>query len=278
VTDFSQFWLRAAVACYGFSLVDAILTILRGGSSFFRYALASFISGALFHFVAVVEGSAAAGHLLANNFFETSSLCALLLAAVFLFVYWRHQFAGLNVILYPLVFLLALIGALGTPVAPWQDPRVRDAWLLTHIVLVLAGYAALLLGAGAALFYLLQERRLKRHSSPRGLWARLASGRLPPLETLDLLTTRAISVGFVSVTLSVVAASIWAFVETGTAWIGEAKILVSLLTWLFYLVLVFLRIAVGWRGRRAAVLTLAVVGLAALTWAAHVGLRPLLEK
>jgi ABC-type transport system involved in cytochrome c biogenesis permease subunit len=84
------------------------------------------------------------------------------------------------------------------------------------------------------------------------------------------------SVGCVAITLAVVAASSYAFMESGTRWISEPKIIVSLATWFFYLLMVFLRLSAGWRGRKAAILALIVLAFAALTWAAHVGLRPLL--
>ena len=81
-----------------------------------------------------------------------------------------------------------------------------------------------------------------------------------------------------AVTLAVIVGTIWAFIETGTRWVGEAKITISFVTWGFYLLMLFLRVSAGWRGRKAAVLALVVVGFAAATWAAHVGLRPLLAK
>jgi ABC-type uncharacterized transport system permease subunit len=274
----SVFWLRVAVVLYAAGLLDAILTLLRRQTRLFRVVLPLFQAAAVLHFVSVVEHSVALGHVAANNFFETASLCALVFACVFLFIHWRYEFPGLSVFVFPLVFLLALIGAMGTPVSGWADPRVRDAWLLAHILLVLAGYAGLLISAGAAVFYLFQERRLKRKEPPSSLWQIFGADRMPPLETLDSLITRSMSVGFVAITLAVVAGSTWAFIESGTRWISEAKIVVALVTWGFYLLMVFLRLSAGWRGRKAAVLALTVVGFAAMTWAAHVGLRPLLER
>lgn len=269
----SVFWLRCGVALYAVGLLDAIISIVRKRTEVVRPALAAFAIGVVLHFVAIVEQSVAVRHLAANNFFETASLCGFLIAVVFLFVHWRYQFSGLRLILFPLVFFLTLAGAMGTPIASWTDPRIRNAWLLTHIVLVLLGYAALLLAAGAALFYLIQERRLKRKE--RG--SAFGIG-LPPLDTLDRLITRAMSAGFVAITLAVIAGSTWAFVESGTRWISEAKIAVSFATWGFYLLMIVLRLSAGWRGRKAALATLTVLGFGALTWAAHVGLRPLLER
>ena len=101
------------------------------------------------------------GRLPVENFYGTLNLCAFLIALVFLFVEWRYHFASTSMALFPLVFLMTLVARMEQPVAAWSDVRVRDAWLIVHIVLVLAGYAALLLTAVSSVFYLMQERRLK---------------------------------------------------------------------------------------------------------------------
>lgn len=280
VPEMSLVWLRLAAALYAVGLIQAILSLFRRGDSVYPLAVQLFHVGVVLHGVSIVEHSIALRHLAANNFFETASLCAFLFAVAYLFVQKRYNFSGLSVFAFPLIALLTMAAAMGTPVASWSDPRVRNVWLLVHILMVLIGYSCLLLSAGAAFFYLLQERRVKRRreNSGAGFLSRMTADRLPPLETLDRLITRSMSIGFVSITVAVIAGSTWAFIETGTKWISEAKIAVSLVTWAFYLLMVFLRISAGWRGRKAAVLSLTVLGFAALTWAAHVGLRPLIEK
>lgn len=268
----SMFWLRAAVALYAVGLVHAILTVLHRRWRIFPIALGAFCVGVVLHMVALVELSGALGHLPLDNFFESASACAFLIAVVFLFVYWRYQFTGLTVFLFPLVFVMALVGAMEIPVSSWTNPTVRDAWLIVHVLLVLLGYAALLLTAVASIIYLIKEKRLKR-KRPQRLFE-----KLPPLGTLDNIITKAMGFAFALITLSVVAGSTWAFIESGTKWVGDAKVGISLVTWGFYLVMIFLRTSAGWRGRKAAVLVLTVVCCSALTWAAHVGLRPLLMK
>jgi ABC-type transport system involved in cytochrome c biogenesis permease subunit len=137
---------------------------------------------------------------------------------------------------------------------------------------VLLGYAALLLTAVGSIFYLIQERQLKT-KRPGTFF-----DRLPPLGTLDNLITHSMSFGFVFITVGVIAGSAWAFIESGTSWITDPKIGISLVTWLFYLVMVFLRATAGWRGRKAALMAITVLCCSAITWAAHIGLRSLLAK
>jgi len=270
--EMSIFWLRVAVALYSIGLVHAILTVLRKHSQMFSAALGAFSAGVMLHMVSLVELWVQAGHLPVDNFFESVSMCGFLIAVAFLFIYWRYQFASLGVFLFPLVFLMALLGAMEVPVPGWTNQGVRDVWLLVHVLMVMLAYAALAVMALASLFYLIQERQLKRKKSG-GLF-----DRLPPLGTLDTLITKAMGFGFVLLTLATVAGSTWAFIESGTRWIGEAKIVISLLTWGLLLVMVFLRTSAGWRGRKAAFMALTVIGCSALTWAAHVGLRSLLMK
>jgi ABC-type transport system involved in cytochrome c biogenesis permease subunit len=268
----SIFWLRVAAVLYSVGLLHAILTVLRRPARLARPAVATFTVGVVLHFVSLVEMAVAVRHLPVDNFYESASVCAFLIALVFLFVQWRYQFAPLGVFLYPLVFVLTLVAATEFPVAGWANPRVRDAWLLVHVLLILVGYAALLLTAVASVFYLVQERHLKR-KQPRAFF-----DRLPPLGTLDNLITTSMGFAFAFITLGVVAASTWAFIESGTRWIREAKIVIAFLTWGACLLMVFLRASAGWRGRKAALLAIVTLGLGVVTWAAHVGLRSLLAQ
>src|SRR5260370_3405289 len=238
--------------------------LLRRKSGFLKYALFAFLVATVLHFVAIVELAMAIGHLPVDNFFECATVCAFLIAVLFLFVYWRYDFASLSVCIFPLVFVMAQVGAMDTPILSWPSTNVRNAWLLLHVMMVLLGYAALALTAVASVFYLIQERQLKSKKSIQ------VFKRLPPLGTLDNLITSSMGFGFVFITLGVVAGSAWAFIESGTAWIRDPRIALAFITWGFYLMMVFLRATAGWRGRKAALMAVAVLCCSALTWAAHV--------
>jgi len=276
--DLSLLWLRAAALLYTAAFFHPVLLLLRRMDRPAGLSAAAFRTAAVLHFVAVVEHSIVLGQLAANNFFETASLCALILAWAYLFIDWRYHFDGLCVFFYPLVTVLAWIAAAGVPGSSWEQQNLRGALLAAHIFLVLLGISGLLVSATGAVFYLMQERRLKRRHDGSGWLARLAPAKLPPLETLDGLITRAMNFGFIALTMAVAVATIWASTSYGTRWISQPAILISLATWAFYLLMVVLRTWAGWRGRRAALLSLAVLGFAAVSWAAHIGLRPLLER
>ena len=270
--DSAIFWLRVATCLYALGLLHSILSVLRHKQSVFRMALGAFRIAVVLHAVAIVNLAMAYGHVPVGNFYQDVSLCAFFIALVFLAVEWRYRFSSTAVVLFPLVFVMTLVAAMERPVATWPDPRVRGTWLVVHIFLVLAGYAALLLTAVAAVAYLIQERRLKNKQGGRLL------ERLPPLATLDKMISNSLGLGFAFITLGVVFGLTWAFIESGTRWIGEARVTLSLFTWMLLLVTMFLRASAGWRGRKAAFMVIAVLGCSAITWVANVGLGPLLAR
>jgi ABC-type uncharacterized transport system permease subunit len=268
--DTGIFWLRAAACLYAIGLLHSMFSIVRRTQGLYGPALETFRVGVVLHAVALVEMAMAYGRLPLDNFYGTLNLCGFLIALAFLLVQARFHFSGTAVAMFPLVFLMTFTAALEKPVATWPNVGVRDAWLIVHILLVLAGYAALLLTATASVFYLVQERRLKNKQASAWL------EKLPPLATLDNMISTSMGLGFVLLTLGVIFAITWASTESGTRWIADPKILLSFFTWALCLLMLVMRASAGWRGRKAAYMALIVLGCAGLTWVAHIGLRPVL--
>lgn len=265
----SVLWLRVAACLYFFGLADAIVTIVRRRESFYRMAAGLFGIGVMFHLVSLVEEGLATQHFPASDILESMSFCGLIVALTFLAIRWRYKddAASLSVFIFPLVFLMTFMAALRNPIATWSSETVRGTWLIIHIVAELVGYAALLFTSIGSLLYLIQERHLKRKVVPS------IYRMLPPLGTLDDLILKSLSTGFVFITIGLIIAIVWAFIEHGTRWIGNSSITLSFVTWGVYLALVFFRISAGWRGRKAAILSLVALAFCVVTLAAHAGLQ-----
>jgi ABC-type uncharacterized transport system permease subunit len=261
--EMSVFWLRAAAALYAIGLFHTIQVATRKGHSIFRTALGSFCIGVVLHLVAIVEASKAANHFPPQGFHNSVSLCAFVMAILFLFLYRKYRFESLGVLLFPLVFVMTAVASLKAPIGPWSDPETRTTLLMVHIVLVLLGYATLILTALASVLYLIQERHLKR-KKPMTLLE-----KLPPLGTLDSIISKSMGFGFVFLTLGVVTGVSWAFIESGRPQWEDPIVTTALVTWAFCLIMVLLRISAGWRGRKAAVMAVTVVACSAATWAVH---------
>jgi ABC-type transport system involved in cytochrome c biogenesis permease subunit len=267
----SVLWLRTAAALYGCGLLYALIYLFRKSTKLFHPALIAFGAGTIFHLVSIAELWAETGHLPLNNFYETSSVCAFLIALLFLLAYTRYQISVFGVCIFPLVFFMTMIGATEFPVGKWS-PELRNTWLVIHISTVLIGFAALIFSAMASVYYLLQERQLKRKEVTP------SSNRLPPLGTLDTIITQSMNTGFVFITIGTITGVVWAFIESGTGWIGNPKIAFFLFTWAVYLAMIFLRVSAGWRGRRIAWLAVTVLGCSVITWATHATLGSFWRK
>lgn len=260
----SVIWLRTAAALYSFGLLYALIYLFTKSTRLFKPTLITFGVATVFHFVSIVEFRVASGRWPLDNFFETSALCAFLIAVGFLLVYSFYQVAVFSLCLFPVVFLMALFGITEFP-GGWGSQVVRSTWLATHVSSVLIGYAALVLAAVAALYYLIKERQLKSKQV-------VAGSRLPSLAVLDRLITQSMNAGFVFITIGTITGVVWAANETGTRWIHDPKIVFFLFTWAFYLAMIFLRVSAGWRGRRMAWLAVSVLVCSLVTWATHWGL------
>src|SRR5215469_13805710 len=266
----SVIWLRVAAFLYSVGLLHAIIMLVRRREYLFKVALGAFSLATVFHFVSIIEEGIINNRCPINNFYETLSLCAFLVAVLYLFIQWRYKMASLSAFIFPLISVATLVATLGNPVSAWTSPVVRNTWLIVHIVLVLLGIAALVVTAVASLLYLAQERELKARK-PRKFYY-----RLPALGTLDDLISKSMGIGFVLVTLAVIAASTWASIEMKTSWIREPRIAISFFTWGTYMAMVCLRTTAGWRGRKGAIMAVTVLGFAMITWAAHARLGALL--
>jgi ABC-type uncharacterized transport system permease subunit len=168
-------------------------------------------------------------------------------------------------------FRIDVVGAFVTPVAltfllasqfvsvhAANAPRLRSALVPFHVAANLLGVAFFALAFAAAVAYLVQERRLKKKRI-EGIMQ-----RLPPLEALDRAEHRFLVAGFPLLTIGVLTGTLWAReVEAGGA-AEIARAALGYVSWGLFALVLLLRAAAGWRGRRAAYGTIAGFGFAVL--------------
>jgi HemX protein len=256
-------WLRVALALYGLGLVYVLVALTRTKELVNRLALHAAYLGMVFHFVAIAEAVQQSGELSLASLAVAASVLGFLIMVVFLLVYMVYQTTSPGIVAFPLVFLLTFISAAGQEPFVLTSSTARQGWLIAHISLIFAGYAALVLSFSASMIYLIQERALKSKKSGRML------SRLPALQVTDEIGFRSLLLGFPFMTAGLAAGMVIAQAHFGHVDFLDPKILLSVLTWAVYLVLIYTRWSAGWRGRRAAYLAGGAFAMAVVAWAAN---------
>lgn len=150
------------------------------------------------------------------------------------------------------------------PRAGTLDPALGSAWIWVHIALAMIGIAAFVVNFAGAIMYLLQERQLKA-KRPGAFYY-----RLPPLETLDHLTSRTLALGFPFLTVGLILGALWARQAWGSVLAFDPLALFSSVAWLIYAGTLAGRVTGTWRGRRAAYFS--IIGFAVLVLTLGAGL------
>jgi ABC-type uncharacterized transport system permease subunit len=180
---------------------------------------------------------------------------SLLFAVIFSLLCWRFNLAGLGFILAPLAAMgLTSLWIEHTP-AHTGEPAVDTVWLGLHVSLAILGDALLLLLGLMALAFLLQDRLLRRKKMG-GLFA-----RLPPLTDIDHIALILLTTTFIFSTAGMLTGSVLAYQYWGHEWYTDPRQLLSIGLWFGISLLLYGRLLVGFRGRRAAWCTLIVASL-----------------
>lgn len=178
------------------------------------------------------------------------SMASLFATGVYLVARTRFRIHPLGLLMAP----LGLVVTLGTfflgSVAP--DEQLPATFIGFHVFANLVGEALFLLACGAAVMYLVQERRLKDKKA-----LLKTNSKLPPLDALDKAVHRFLIAGFPLLTLGVATGTVRSQLIEAGAVDDVLRAVLGYATWLLIAGVLLLRVVAGWRGRRAAYGTVA---------------------
>lgn len=236
-------------ALYTLSLGLYLGHLIRGTDGLASWATRVLVSATAAHVAFLGADYAVHGNVPIGDIHQTLSLASLLIVVAYLLASLRYRIAVLGAFITPVTLLFMLGAGLGRSVEH-VPPDVRSALLPVHIGVNVLGIVAFTLAAASALAYVIQERLLRRKKLS-GIFQ-----RLPSLDVLDSLGFRLVTIGFPLLTIGIVTGAIWAarldperFEITGTQSF-------AVIAWVVFAGVLLLRVAAGWRGRRAAVGTM----------------------
>jgi cytochrome c-type biogenesis protein CcsB len=215
-----------------------------------KVSLGLLITGFVLHSACIFTRFYETGYTPATNRFEAQIFFSWLLVAVYLAIQIRHTLPVLGAFLIPPALGLLLLVSFDTKERVLADRLaglLPSHWLPLHVLFAFLGDALLGVSACFAVMYLMQERQLKRKKIGALYY------RLPPLDVIDRLSYRCISIGFPFLTLGILTGSIWLkSVQDGYINWHDGRQTATLLTWFLYAALLHGRLIAGWRGRRVA--------------------------
>ncbi|MDP6112386.1 MAG: cytochrome c biogenesis protein CcsA [Planctomycetota bacterium] len=174
--------------------------------------------------------------------------------AVLLFLIGYHLFkkpAALTSFFMPVVVVLAVV-AEAIHVVPPQPDADRSGWWMVHGVMMLLGYGAFAVACVTGVMYLVQEHHLKAKITGK------LFQRLPSLAALERMNVLAIGFGFTLYTVSLIAAAVGLGAKSSSPveWVSTPLGVVTVLTWILYLIAVNVRFLAALRGKKIAFITI----------------------
>ncbi|MGF7238400.1 MAG: c-type cytochrome biogenesis protein CcsB [Frankia sp.] len=218
------------------------------------------------HLGSVISRGFAAHRVPWGNMYEFSSMITLIAVTVFLVLLTRANVRWLGVfVMVPVVLYLGFASTVLYVAAGPLVPALNSYWLKIHVVAAILSSGIFLVSAVITVLYLFKDRWENQlaavaagTAAPSGA-IRKRGGimmKLPPAASLDRMSYRVIAFAFPVWTFAIIAGAIWAEAAWGRYWGWDPKETWSFITWVIYAAYLHARSTAGWKGRRAAAISL----------------------
>jgi cytochrome c-type biogenesis protein CcsB len=201
------------------------------------------------HGAEIVTRGMAADRVPWGNMYEFVSAITFAAVTVYLVMVWRHKVSWLGPFL-----MVAVVIALGiATIWLYNDPgplrpALHSYWIAIHVTAAVTATGTFTVAGVATLLYLVRSYVPARTGG--------ILERVPGAAALDTLAHRTIMFAFPIWTFAIIAGAIWADSAWGRYWGWDPKETWSFITWVGYACYLHARATVGWRGRKAAFVSL----------------------
>ncbi len=241
---------KLALAFYFAATIVGLLEIFKESKGHSILLLILTACGFILHTANIVVRYSIAGYLPITGMHQATSFFAWCIIIIFFLLQYRYKIGIIGAFILPIVFVLMLSSSTFPHDIIPLSPVLQSYWFTIHTVLAFAGNAAFAIASGVGIMYLLQEYYVKSKRL-KGLFQ-----RLPNLQVLDEINYRLITIGFPLLTLAIITGVLWAESAWGSYWRWDPKEVWSLITWIIYALVLHLRVIKGWRGKKAAILSI----------------------
>jgi cytochrome c-type biogenesis protein CcsB len=245
-----------SILFYILSAVFYFIFLIKQKDKFQKSGFFLFIIGFLFNLAVCSSIIFKTGQVPVHNLSETLYTSALFLSFIFILFRLNLKIKIAGIFTAPLSVFIMLAAYFSSSPQADSIKHFDSLWLIIHIVSVFSGEALFAIACGVAILYLAQENTIK--TKKRGFFYK----RLPSLELLDTANYSCIKIGFIMLTIGIISGFVYAKAVWGRFFGWDPKEVWSVISWIIYAALLHQRLAIGWRGRRAAIM--AIIGFATL--------------
>ncbi|PYR60511.1 MAG: hypothetical protein DMF91_12150 [Acidobacteria bacterium] len=241
---------------YAAAFVAYVWHFARREAAVGRAATTLLVAAALTHTFVIGMQTMEAGNVPIAGATSAISTFVWLLALSYLYTEMTTDERAMGVFILPLLVALQAIPAFRPSVeGAGAAPVLRGPLFGVHVSSLLFAYASFALACVIGITYVLLFKEIK--AKHLGFFY----ARLPSLQVLDRMNQRAIMIGWIFLTVGIIAGAVWAGTYAGpdprvhAMSLQDPKIFVALVCWAVYSFELFAARRIGWGGRRAAYLS-----------------------
>jgi len=243
-------FFRIALAAYFVSTVGYVASLFAGRVRVAKASMWVLALAFALHTVSIVMQWMGTFSIPSANIYGSLSFVAWAVAGSYLAFQTKTRTQVLGAFVSPAVVVMMIAASAGLMDGPPIPSALRGPLVSFHVVLLLTGGALFALACLAGIMYLVQDNLI------RGKRVRGFSRLLPSLRDLDRINHLCTVWGFPLLTFGIIAGSIWARTVWGSNWHWDPKQVFTAVSWVLYAAVVHQRIAIGWKGRKAALLSI----------------------
>ena len=232
----------------------------RGGST----ATSFLVAATLVHTFIIGMQTTEIGHLPLVGTTGALSVFVWLSSIAYLYTETTSNERSMGVFIAPLLVALQIIPTVSRYEVVVRPPVLESPWFVLHISSLLFAYASFAIACVIGITYMLLFKELKaKHVG-------FFYNRLPSLQILDVMNMRAITIGWLLLTIGVAVGGVWALQAQAefddprvqAMSVLDPKIFIALLCWVVYSFELYARRSVGrtgWRAARFSIIGFAIV-------------------
>lgn len=192
------------------------------------------------------------GHIPLSNMYESLVSLSWTTVLLYLILEFRYKIKALGALIFPIVSIAIAYASfsdnVGSEIQPLV-PALQSNWLTYHVMTCFIAYAAFAISFGSSIVYLIKSGKTSNAITPK-------EEILPSLKIIDEIIYKTIAIGFLLLGVGIITGAVWANYAWGTYWSWDPKETWSLITWFIYAAFIHARLTRGWRGKKAAVISI----------------------